>query len=312
MGKFVTKVIIFFDYLCDKSCMTENNKHIIRRRLIKSYATSVISIAMVLFLLASAAIFSINATGIGDYFKENMSFSVFFKQTTSEKDAAAFQNRISNRDFVKDCRYISKEEGEKEMETLLGEDFLEVFESSPIPISLELHLNAGVVTGDSLETIKREILSDPIVEDVVYQTNMVEALNANLKKVTRVIAVVAVILLAISFALISNTVRLNIHTRRFTIHTMSLVGAKRSFIARPFVLRAILQGFVASVMADGVLLLVISRIREKSELLSLVMDTGATRLVLACTILAGILICVISTAIVVSKMAYISKDDLYY
>ena len=292
--------------------MAESNKHIIRRRLIKSYATSVISIAMVLFLLASAAIFSINAANLGNYFKENMSFSVFFKQSTSEREATSFLNKISNRDFVKDCRYISKEEGEKEMETLLGEDFLEVFESSPIPISLELHLNAGVVTRDSLETIKREILSDPFVEDVVYQANMVEALNANLKKVTEVIAAFAVILLAISFALISNTVRLNIHTRRFTIHTMSLVGAKRSFIARPFVLRAILQGFVASAMADGVLLLAMSRISEKSEILPQVMDTGTTHLVLACTILAGILICVISTAIVVSKIAYISKDDLYY
>ncbi|MBQ0087143.1 MAG: permease-like cell division protein FtsX [Bacteroidales bacterium] len=292
--------------------MAESNKNIIRRRLIKSYATSVISIAMVLFLLAASAIFTVNAANIGNYFKENMSFSVFFKQSTTEKEAASFSDRIRKRDFVKDCRYISKEEGEKEMETLLGEDFLEVFESSPIPISLELHLNAGVVTRDSLETIKKDVLSDPLVEDVVYQANMVEALNANLKKVTEVIAVVAIILLAISFALISNTVRLNIHTRRFTIHTMSLVGAKRSFIARPFVLRAILQGFVASLLADGVLLLVISRIREKSELLSLVMNPEATRIVLICTILAGILICVISTAVVVSKMAYISKDDLYY
>lgn len=292
--------------------MAESNKNIIRKRLIKSYATSVISIALVLFLLAAAAIFTVNAANIGNYFKENMSFSVFFKQSTSEKEAASFSDRISKRDFVKDCRYISKEEGEKEMETLLGEDFLEVFESSPIPISLELHLNAGVVTRDSLETIKKEMLSDPLVEDVVYQANMVEALNANLKKVTEVIAVVAVILLAISFALISNTVRLNIHTRRFTIHTMSLVGAKRSFIARPFVLRAILQGFVAGVLADGVLLLVISRIREKSELLSLVTNPETTRIVLASTILAGILICVISTASVVNKMAYISKDDLYY
>ena len=292
--------------------MAESNKNIIRRRLIKSYATSVISIALVLFLLAAAAIFTVNAANIGNYFKENMSFSVFFKQSTSEKEAASFSDRISKRDFVKDCRYISKEEGEKEMETLLGEDFLEVFESSPIPISLELHLNAGVVTRDSLEIIKKEMLSDPLVEDVVYQANMVEALNSNLKKITEVTAVVAVILLAISFALISNTVRLNIHTRRFTIHTMSLVGAKRSFIARPFVLRAILQGFVAGVLADGVLLLVISRIREKSELLSLVMNPGTTRIVLASTILAGILICVISTAVVVSKMAYISKDDLYY
>ena len=292
--------------------MAESNKNIIRRRLIKSYATSVISIALVLFLLAAAAIFTVNAANIGNYFKENMSFSVFFKQSTSEKEAASFSDRISKRDFVKDCRYISKEEGEKEMETLLGEDFLEVFESSPIPISLELHLNAGVVTRDSLETIKKEMLSDPLVEDVVYQANMVEALNSNLKKITEVTAVVAVILLAISFALISNTVRLNIHTRRFTIHTMSLVGAKRSFIARPFVLRAILQGFVASVLADGVLLLAMSRIREKSELLSLVMNPGTTRIVLASTILAGILICVISTAVIVSKMAYISKDDLYY
>lgn len=292
--------------------MEKRNRNIIRRRVVKSYVTSVISISLVLILLASAAIFVANAGNIGGYFKENMSFSVIFKQSVPEEEARAFSDKLCAEEFVKDGRFISREEGTKEMEKLLGEDFLDVFESSPIPVSLDLHLDAEAVTKDSIKVIKKSILSNPAVEEVSYQETLVEALNDNLRRITAVIAAVAVILLAISFALISNTVRLNIHARRFTIHTMSLVGAKRSFIARPFVARAVVQGFVAGAIAVGVLVAALKYVSDKSEVLASIIDPRITVCVLAGTVLAGILICVVSTLSVVRKVAYLSKDDLYY
>lgn len=292
--------------------MEKRNRNIIRRRVVKSYVTSVISISLVLTLLASAAIFVANAGNIGGYFKENMSFSVIFKQSSSEEEARAFFEKLKGEDFVEECRFISKEEGTREMEKLLGEDFLDVFESSPIPISLDLHLAAAAVTKDSIKVIKDRILSNPAVEEVSYQETLVENLNDNLKKITAVMAAVAVILLAISFALISNTVRLNIHARRFTIHTMSLVGAKRSFIARPFVIRAVIQGLVAGLIAVGVVAAALEYVSGESKVLASIMDPRITICVFAGTVLAGILICVVSTFSVVRKVAYLSKDDLYY
>ena len=198
------------------------------------------------------------------------------------------------------------------MKGLLGEDFLSVFESSPIPISIDLKLDGDFITRDSLEWVKKDLLANKHVEEVVYQETLVETLNANLRRISLVVGVVILLLLVISFALISNTVRLNIYARRFTIHTMSLVGAKRSFIARPFLVQAAVQGAVAGLIASAVLYALIRILSRDSDLLTLILDMRLVWAVLVGTVLLGVAICVVSTLLVVRRVAYISKDDLYY
>ena len=290
----------------------KKNKNIVYRRLIRSYITSVISISLVLVLVAAVAVFAANASNIARYFKENMSVSVLLKQSTSEKEGRALAEDLANRRYVKESRFVSKEEGAKEMEALLGEDFLSVFESSPIPISIDLHLDGDYITSDSLEMVKADLESNRFVEEVVYQDSLVDALNANLGRISLILGVVIALLLVISFALINNTVRLNIYARRFTIHTMSLVGAKRSFIARPFLRQAVVQGAVAGLIAAAMLLILIRSLGGSSELLQTIVDMRIVWAVLAGTVVLGVLICVLSTLFVVSRVAYISRDDLYY
>jgi cell division transport system permease protein len=147
---------------------------------------------------------------------------------------------------------------------------------------------------------------------VVYQENLVDALNANLRRISLVVGVVILLLLLISFALIGNTVRLNIYARRFTIHTMSLVGARRSFIARPFVAQAVVLGAVSGLIASGLLYGLIRYLSRDSDLLTMILDMRLVWAVLAGTVLLGILLCVLATLFVVRKVAYLSKDDLYY
>ena len=173
-------------------------------------------------------------------------------------------------------------------------------------------LNGDAITTDSLKIIKGKLLENPLVEDVVYQENLIEALNTNLQKISLVLSVIIVLLMIISFALISNTVRLNIYARRFTIHTMSLVGAKRSFIARPFVIQAVVEGAVAGVMACGVIVAAMYSLSRDSEVLNAIFDKQIVALSLVGTLILGIVICVLSTLFVVNKVAYISKDNLYY
>lgn len=292
--------------------MNKKDKNIVKRRLIRSYITSVISISLVLILVAAAAVFGANTRSISKYFKENMAVSVILKQTATEDAARKLTQSLTQEPFVKSARYISKEEGKEEMKVLLGENFLDVFEASPIPISIDLHLDGNALTADSLEVIKAKILSSDNVEEVSYQENLVDALNSNLDTISLVVAVVVMLLLIISFALISNTVRLNIYARRFTIHTMSLVGARRSFIAKPFVKHAVVQGAVAGLLAVAAIYAVLTYANSRSPLLSSIMDSSITATVLCGTFLLGIIICVISTLIVVGKVAYITKDDLYY
>jgi cell division transport system permease protein len=292
--------------------MAAKGKNIVHKRLIRSYVTSVISISLVLVLMSAAAVFAVNAGGLARWFKENMAVSVMLKQSTSEKEGRALAEQLAERPYVKESRFVSKEEGAEEMKGLLGEDFLSVFESSPIPISIDLKLDGDYITKDSLEWVKASLLDNRFVEEVVYQETLVDALNANLRSISLVLGVVIALLLVISFALISNTVRLNIYARRFTIHTMSLVGAKRSFIARPFLWQAVVQGAVAGIIASGILYAIIRYLSRDSDLMGMILDIRLVWAVLVGTVLLGILICVISTAFVVNKVAFGSKDDLYY
>ena len=285
--------------------MANKAKNIVHRRLIRSYLTSVISISLVLVLVAAAAFFAVNAGGVARWVKENMAVSVLLKQSVSEKEGRKLADELAARPYVRESRFISKEEGAEEMKALLGEDFLSVFESSPIPISVELKLTGEAITSDSLEVIKANLLQNRMVEEVVYQESLVETLNANLRRISLLLGVVIVLLMVISFALISNTVRLN-------IHTMSQVGARRSLIARPFVRQAVAQGAVAGLIASALLYAGIRLSGRGTPLLEALFDHRLMWVVLVGTVLLGIALCVLSTLVVVRRVAYLSKDDLYY
>lgn len=292
--------------------MAQKEKNIIRRRLIRSYITSVISISLVLTLVGAAAIFGTSAGNVASYFKENMAVSLILKQHVSEKEAQSFADSIALAPNVRSAEYISKERGERELESLLGEDFLSVFESTPVPVSIELRLDGEVVSKDSLALVRERFLKDGRVEEVVYQESTVEALNANIKRITLVLSGFILVLLVISSALINNTVRLNIYARRFTIHTMRLVGAKGSFISRPFVRQALIQGAVAGILADAMLLAALLFIRSSSALLYSLFDKGLVMGVMAALVVLGMVICSLSALLVVRRISYSSKDDLYY
>ena len=292
--------------------MANKAKNIVHRRLIRSYLTSVISISLVLVLVSAAAFFAVNAGGVARWVKENMAVSVLLKQSVSEKEGRKLADDLAAQPYVRESRFISKEEGAEEMKALLGEDFLSVFESSPIPISVELKLTGEAITSDSLEVIKAALLQNRMVEEVVYQESLVETLNANLRRISLLLGVVIVLLMVISFALISNTVRLNIYARRFTIHTMSQVGARRSLIARPFLRQAVAQGAVAGLIASALLYAGVRLSGRGTPLLEALFDHRLMWVVLVGTVLLGIALCVLSTLVVVRRVAYLSKDDLYY
>ena len=292
--------------------MAVKEQNIIRRRLIRSYVTSVISISLVLTIVGAAVLFGVSARNVASYFKENMAVSLLLKQYVTEKQAQSFADSLATVPNVRSAEYISRERGEKELESLLGEDFLSVFESTPVPVSVELRLDGSMISKDSLAVIKAHFLEDDRVEEVVYQESTVEALNANIKKITLVLSAFVLVLLVISSALINNTVRLNIYARRFTIHTMRLVGAKNSFISRPFVNQALLQGAVSGLLADLILLAALLYVRSSSQQLYSLFDKGLVAGVMVALVVLGMLICSLSAWLVTRKISYSSKDDLYY
>lgn len=292
--------------------MANSDNKIMRRRLANAYLSSVISISLVLLLVGIASLLLVNAKGVSDYFKENMQISVMMKQEVSEEDALEFKESLDGQGFIKATEYISKEQGQQEMAQMLGDDFLEVFEVSPIPASINVTLEAEYVSADSLEVVRGRILESGMVESVEYQASLVEALNANLRKISMILAVLIALLLFISFVLINNTVRLSVFSRRFTIHTMKLVGATRSFIRAPFLVQSVLQGifaaFIAIIILVGCLFFMKSEFAQLFEIFRL----DLLLLVMGIVLVAGVAICLTSTWLTVNKLVSLSKDELYY
>ena len=283
-----------------------------RRRLANAYLSSIISISLVLLLVGLAAMLLVNAKGISRYFKENIQVTVMMKQTVSEEDALEFQADLEQAEFIRSTRFVSKEQGRREMADMLGEDFLDVFETSPIPASVDVTLKADYVSADSLEVVKSEISKSPLVDEVVYQTSLVDALNANLSKISLVLGVFIALLLFISFVLINNTVRLSVFARRFTIHTMKLVGATRSFIRAPFLVQAAFQGVFAAFVAIIALTVMMYFMRSGFEQLFEIFRIDLLLTVFGIVLVSGLVICLTSTWFVVNKLVSLKKDELYY
>ena len=275
--------------------MSKAENQIMRRRLMNAYLSSVISISLVLLLVGIASMLLVNAKSVSDYFKENMQISVLMKQNVSEEKALEFRERLEDERYIKSTEFISKEQGQRELAAQLGEDFLDVFETSPIPVSIDVTLMADYVSADSLEMVRAEISESTLVDEVIYQRSLVDALNANISRISLVIGVFIALLLFISFVLINNTVRLNVFARRFTIHTMKLVGATRSFIRAPFLVQSAFQGLFAAFIAIIILVGLMFLMRSEFVQLFEIFRMDLLLIVIGIVIASGLV-----------------KDELYY
>lgn len=291
--------------------MSRKQNKIIRRRLAGSYLSSVLSISLVLLLVGAAAFLAFNASAVGAYFREHIHVTVILKKDTPARQAVAYQRQIENEKFVKSTHYVSVQEGEMELREMLGEDFLDVFETSPVPSSVEVTVHAEYMNEDSLLVVHKRLSDSPIVEEVDCRAPLVESIGSSMRKAGLVLLPVLLLLGFISAVLIANTVRLNLYANRFTIHTMQLVGASRSFIARPYVRRSVVQGLIGALIALGLLALGVFLVWKSHpdiyEIFSVTAFAGTAVTVIAC----GVLLCRISSRAVVGKIVRLDNDELY-
>ena len=292
--------------------MSKGENKIMKRRLANAYLSSVISISLVLLLVGVASMLLVNAKSVSDYFKENMQVSVLLKDSVSEEKARSFAEQLQQKAYIKTTTYISKEQGQMELAQMLGEDFLDIFETSPVPASVEITLDADYVSSDSLQVVKDDISKSSLVAEVNYQGSLVDALNANLSRISLVLAFFITLMLFISFVLINNTVRLNVFNRRFTIHTMQLVGATRQFIRAPFMVQAAFQGIFSAFIAIIALIIMLFFLRKGFEQMFEIFRLELLLLVMGIVLVSGLAICMISTYFVVNKLVSLKKDELYY
>ncbi len=282
-----------------------------RRRLVSAWISTVVSLSLVLLLVGVGTLLVVNAREVGRYFKENLQINVLLKEQVTEEEALAYESRVASIPGVRATHYISREQGAEEMARLLGKDFLSVFESAPIPISIDVNLQAEYVSSDSLEVVKAQLAKSPLVEEVVYQTSLVDALNQNLQRISLTLSLMVAVLLFISFVLIGNTVRLDLFNRRFSIYTMHLVGATRAYIRAPFVGRAALQGIFAALIAILLLVGGLFVLRDEFAQMFKIFTLDSLLLTMGVMLLVGLGVATLSTFVVVNRLVGYNRDQLY-
>ena len=296
--------------------MAQQDKNIINQQLVHSYLSSVISISLVLFLMGITGLLAINAKSVSDYFKEHIHVAVVLKQDVKDADSTLLMRQVMAaghvRDAVRGISYISREQGAGEMAELLGTDFLDVFDYNPLPASIELKLKADYVQTDSIAVMQTSLMKFSFVQEVSYEAPLVSAINNNLRRIGIVLAAVIAVLLFISFVLIHNTIRLSVYSRRFTIYTMRLVGATRSFIRKPFMVQAFIQGLISSLIAILLLMGLLYLVQKEFSGILMLVSPHLFLAVLACIVVTGIMLCRISTFFVVNKVVRLDTSAFYY
>lgn len=217
------------------------------------FVTSSISTTMVLLLLGLVVFFVLAARNLSVYVKENISFSILISDDMKESDILKLQKRLEKEPFVKESEYISKKQALEEQTEAMGTDPQEFLGYNPFIASIEIRLNSEYANSDSIAKIEKLIKRNTNIQDVLYQKDLIDAVNDNIRTISLLLLGLAVVLTLISFALINNTIRLTIYSKRFLIHTMKLVGASWGFIRRPFLRRNFWIGVVSAFMADAIL-----------------------------------------------------------
>lgn len=218
------------------------------------FITSSISTTLVLLLLGLVVFFVLTAHNMSVYVRENISFSVLISDDMKEADILKLQKKLNQEPFVKQSEYISKKQALKEQTEAMGTDPEEFLGYNPFTASLEIKLHSDYANSDSIAKIEKMIKKNSNIQDVLYRKELIDAVNENIRNISLVLLALAVVLTFISFALINNTIRLAIYSKRFLIHTMKLVGASWSFIRGPFLRKNVWSGVLAGMLADAILM----------------------------------------------------------
>ena len=281
-------------------------------RLRTAYATTVVSITLVLFMLGLLGLIVFYAGKISTHVKENIGFMIIMKPEVNEARIIQLQKQLEISNFVKSSEYITKEQAAIQMKEYLGEDFITFLGVNPLLPSIEVKLIAKYANNDSLKVVSDRMMENPSVKEVLYQKSLVQELNNNIALIGGILLGFSVLLLIIAYALISNTIRLAVYSHRFLIRSMLLVGATSRFIRKPFILKGIAQGAAASLFAIILLSGLVIAVRNQIPDLIALDDWMAFILLALGVVVAGILLAGISTILAVRRYIRMHVDELYY
>lgn len=282
-----------------------------KRRLLSSYFSVVLSVFLVLFLLGILGFFIINSKKLADNFREEIAMTVFFKNDSNDSILKAFGKELKAAAFTKSFVYVSKEAAAKQHTDIIGEDFMTFLGTNPLQNSYDIHLKADYVVKDSISKIEGQLRKNKMIADIVYDKQLVNLVNDNIKKVSMWILIISAFLTVVAVLLINSSLRLSIYSNRFIIKTMQMVGATKSFIRKPFVLRSVKLGMIGGGLAIIALIGVLVYLQTNFPSLGILDDKLLVALVLLFVFGIGVLITWISTYFATQRFLNLRTDDLY-
>ncbi len=282
-----------------------------KRRLISSYFSVVISIALVLFLLGIVGFLLLNAKKVTDFMKENVNVTVYLKDTAKDVEIKQLEKSLALADYVKTTDFVSKDDAAEAMKSEFGDDFMDLVGYNPLQNSIDVKLKADFLTNEKLEELTALAQEKSFVDEVKYDESLVELINSNVKKISFWVLLLSALFTLIAVLLINSSIRLSVYSKRFTIKTMQMVGATKSFIRRPFVWKSIKLGILGAVVALIGLGFVVYYVDKMFPELALRQSLVLIGGLFLAVFLLGIIITWISTHFATQRFLNLKTDQLY-
>jgi cell division transport system permease protein len=292
--------------------MAKQKPQRLKRSLFSSYFTTTLSISMILFLFGLLGLLLINARRLSDYVMENIGVTLILKDDAREVDVLKLQKKLEATDYIKTTRYVDKATAAKELKTELGENFVDFLGYNPLLSSIDVKVYANYANPDSLAILEKKFLAFPEVQEVYYQRNLVKQLHANVNKISLILLSLSLLMFIIFTALINNTIRLSIYSKRFIINTMQLVGATRSFIRRPFITKGVIYGIYGAIVACFLFLVIFIFYQKELKAFLDFQNPESLALLIGGIFILGIFISGTATFFAVNKFLRMKFDQLFY
>jgi cell division transport system permease protein len=291
--------------------MSANAYKFSKRRARTSAISTIVGISLVLFMLGILTLIVLSAQKITQHIKENITVQVFLKEDAKDADVMFFKKSVDTERYVRTSEYITKETAAKELQEELGEDFITFLGYNPLTPSINVKLNAQYANLDSVGWIEKQFMANNVVKEVVYHPDLIRQIDQNINKISIIILAFSVLLFIIAIALINNTIRLSIYSKRLIIRSMQLVGATKSFIQKPFIMKGIMHGVYASIIAIALICAVIYFVQNEIPEFFELQDAVMFAKLFGIVVLLGLLISGVSTFLAVRKYLRMNSDQIF-
>jgi len=283
-----------------------------RRRLISSYFSVILSIALVLFLLGVLGLLELNSKKVADHFKEQIALTIYLKDEAKEVEIKQLEKSLMLAEYTKSTQFVSKEEAAEEHSKEIGENFMDFLGYNPLQNSIDVYLKADFVDANRVKEIADELTAKDFVDEVNYDQPLISLLNDNIKKISLWIVIISGVFTLIAVLLINSAIRLSVYSKRFTIKTMQMVGATKGFIRRPFIWLSMKLGMVGAVIALAGMAAVLYYLNETFPELELLADPVILAILFVGVFAASIVITWFSTFLATQRFLNLRTDELYY